>query len=160
LPLKELVLRADLAVLGTCEETSSSWGPEGKKIFTYTNIAVERCLKGNECADRLTVRQLGGRVDDITMTVVGSPTFHRGERVILFLRRSSDSHYLMLGLSQGKFRVTLNPSTGKSYVQNSRGDLTLIDKGDGSSFVDNELVVDQMELETFIAKLESYLPSR
>ncbi len=54
--------------------------------------------KGDAPVDRhLTLRQPGGTVGDIEMTVRGMPVFVAGERSLLFLRRAQ-----VVGMAQGK----------------------------------------------------------
>jgi len=156
--LEDLARQADIILLGKCERIYSEWGPERKDIFTYIAIIPEQCLKGKECPPQVIIRQLGGRVDNIALTVPGTPRFHLDERVLVFLQMTSASQYIVIGLSQGKYGVVTDAKDGKSYVTRDLNNLSLVKKRDEDFYIkkansENEKVV----LETFIEEIRSYL---
>lgn len=156
LTLEELVKQADLVVLGSCQETISAWDAEKKRIFTHIRVAIERCLKPCNCPSRITIRQLGGTVDDFSTKIAGAPEFQKGERVILFLKTSPTTFYQVLGMSQGKFSMIRK---GASYyvMRNLRG-LTLVKKGGGGFQLDyQDGLKGEINLHRFISRVESYL---
>jgi len=158
LALEDLVRQADLIVLGSCEEKISSWDTKGKTILTNITIASERCFQASDCPPLIKVRQEGGTVDNVTLTVVGAPQFHKNERVILFLEETSSDDYRVIGLSQGKFTVIHRPRDGKYYVQRDLSTLKFLKKEDNETFAEKPTELrKEAELESFINKIKSYL---
>jgi len=158
LSFEELIRQADLIVLGRCEDTLSAWDTERKKIFTYITIVPERCLKGSECPLRIYIRQLGGVVDNLAMTITGSPSFSPNERVVLFLRRSNTPYYQVLGMSQGKFSVIQRAPVEKPYVKRDLKHLTFLKKRNGEFHLKDQNGPEQeIDLETFIKEIESLI---
>ena len=137
LSMDELIHQADLIVLGTCEQVTSSWDREKKNIYTFVTVIPQRCLKSSECPPVIRIRQLGGVVDNLAMTIVGSPVFSPKEKVVVFLIRSGDSYYQVLGLAQGKFSVLKRQNGEGQYVKRDLKDLTFINKEDTESPIEN-----------------------
>jgi hypothetical protein len=159
LTLGELVQQADLIVLGRCEGTSSEWGAKGKSIVTNVTIAAERCFKVSDCPPLIRIRQEGGTVDGLTMTVNGEPQFRAQERVLLFLERTSSSFYRVVGMSQGKFSVIQRGPEGKSYVKRDLGGLTLMKRSDKviPKLQQEPKAEREIELDHFIEEIKSHL---
>jgi hypothetical protein len=158
LTLEDLTRQADIIVLGKCESIYSEWGPERKDIFTYVTITPEQCLKGNECPQKLLIRQLGGRVDNIGLNVPGTPQFHLNEKVLVFLQMTSSSYYHLIGLSQGKYDVSINLKDGRSYVKRDLSNITLVKKRDEHFYTEKAKAENEpVTLESFIEEIKSYL---
>jgi hypothetical protein len=85
---------------------------------TYTDIELRvlTSIKSPDNARTFRFRQLGGSVNDTTLTVPGMPRFHEGEEVFLFLSRAQGDVSLVTGLSQGKFTVITDPTTGRKTL--------------------------------------------
>ena len=156
--LEDLTRQADIVVLGKCETIYSEWGPERKDIFTYISILPDQCIKGKECTSQLLIRQLGGRVGNIGLTVPGTPTFHPDEIVVVFLQMTSSSYYSVIGLSQGKFSVFVNAKDGKSYVKRDLSNIELLRKRDEHFYIEKaNAESEQVTLKHFIEKIKPYL---
>jgi hypothetical protein len=98
LDLRELTAAAEQIVVADVLRTASDWDAAHRTIHTTIDIMVRDSWKGPPPANgRITLRQLGGRVGDIEMSVHGMATFAAGERVLLFLERSR-----VVGMAQGK----------------------------------------------------------
>jgi hypothetical protein len=98
LDLAELTADADQVVVGDVLSVQAAWDAAHRNIHTTVEIGVRENWKGSPPAGgRITIRQLGGTVGEIEMTVYGMPAFSVGERALLFLRRSQ-----VVGMSQGK----------------------------------------------------------
>lgn len=161
LTLEELVQRADLIVIGRCEEKRSDWGVGGEKIYTYVKLAPEQCLKGNPCPSVVEIRQLGGSVGDIALSVPGTPRFHKNERVILFLSRSTAFFYQVIGLSQGKFSIFRKEGNSILFAKRDLNSVEFLKKSDNQFYIEksNERQKEWI-LENFIQEIESYLGSK
>ena len=158
LTLEDLIEQADLIVIGEYQGKTSAWDVERKRIFTYITIDPKRCLKGNECPPHLQIRQMGGVVDDIAMTVAGTSSFYPNEQVLLFLQKRSAHYYQILGLSQGKFTILHRGKEDAAYVQRDLRSLTLLRKSGQRFFLEAPSEPDNtIDLGTFIKKIESHL---
>ena len=122
--LEQLVEESDSIVQGVVEAVYSQWDNERNLIFTYTSIRVDDPFKG-ERTRSILIRQMGGRVGSLNMTVAGIPDFETGSNVIVFLQGSSDGTFHVTGMNQGHYIIVenfaisnisgvdlLNPKTG------------------------------------------------
>ncbi len=96
--LAELTAAAEQIVVGEVLSTRSAWDAAHLNIYTTIDIRVQESWKGAPPNDGiLTIRQLGGSVGEIEMTVYGMARFTAGERSLLFLHGAR-----VVGMSQGK----------------------------------------------------------
>ena len=73
--------------------------------FTYVDLAVEQVLAGSAEAD-ITLEQTGGQLDDASIFASGDGGPYRaGERVVLFLKRQTDTGLFYLAHPKGRFQV-------------------------------------------------------
>ena len=108
LDLEDLNEKSSVILEGTVLDIESLW--EGRMIFTDVHVGVDRCFKGACEVEVLTVRVLGGAVDDLEMRVQGVSQYRLGEQVLLFLnplKRSERLH--TIGMFQGKFQIQETP---------------------------------------------------
>jgi len=103
--VEELTRRASDVVEATAINSWSAWNPQHTLIYTYTQMQVTQSLKGN--SQTFTIKQIGGKVGDVTQKVAGVRHFQSGEQAMLFLRRSDagDRTHVIVGLIQGNFRI-------------------------------------------------------
>jgi len=127
LSLDQMVAMASNILVGRVVSQESYW--EGGIIATYVELEVSETYKGSFVeGQHVTIYQHGGAVGDLTMIVPGEPTFRTGEDVLLFLEdRGTDSQPLVLGMSQGKFEVTVDPGTGLRMVGRNLEGLELLE---------------------------------
>ena len=161
LTLRDLTLKANLIVYGTCKETISVLDKKEKRIFTYISIVPDRCFEGEECPSLIKIKQLGGVVGNLVMRIPGTPNFSPNEKVILFLSEAGRGYYQVLGMSQGKFSVIGLANGTNPYVKRDLTYLTFLEK-DGQSSQLHELseLEQDMALATLIERIESYLGTR
>ena len=107
LDLKQLVQRADLIVQGQVQSVYSQWDEERRMVFTYISIHVDEPLKG-ERRRSVLIRQVGGTVGTLQMSVAGVPQFKEGETTIVFLKSQADSTFQVVGMSQGVYEIIDN----------------------------------------------------
>ena len=89
------------------ESVSSEWDYDKKLIFTYASIRVDDPLKG-ERRRALVIRQMGGQVGALTLTVPGMPEFNGGMGIIVFLKDAGNGMFHVVGLNQGRYVVEEN----------------------------------------------------
>jgi len=105
--LETLVRESDSIIQGVVESVSSEWNNDKKLIFTYASIRVDDPLKG-ERRRALLIRQMGGQVGALTLTVPGMPEFNEGMGVIVFLKNAGNGTFHVVGLNQGHYVVEEN----------------------------------------------------
>jgi hypothetical protein len=126
LDLESLVANSDQIVEAEVVEVNSR--VEHGKVYTYTELRVEDGLKGAGKGETITVKQIGGRTDELTTMVPGIPHFQKDERVVVFLEKpKADASPVVTGMSQGKFSVARGPDNVTPYVVPYLGNLALIE---------------------------------
>lgn len=122
--LAELTTSADQIVVGDVVSTECAWDSGHHNIYSTIEISVQESWKGAVPNDgRVKIRQLGGTVGEIEMTVHGMARFTRGERALLFLRQAH-----VVGMGQGKRHVQWDPDN-KRWLADSREGLDVIQAG-------------------------------
>jgi matrixin len=119
LALDEMGRAATLVAQGTVISTQSV--RVGGRVYTDTRLAVSECWKG-VCDQVLVIRQLGGEVDGVGLSVEGlAPLPARGE-VVLFLRARRDGALAPVGMAQGAFTVERDAGRkARAAVRDVRG---------------------------------------
>jgi hypothetical protein len=109
-------------------QTWSEWDAQHTRIYTYSQLAVTRSLKGSQ-GSTVLVKQPGGTKDGITEVVFGVRHFRPGEDSVLFLEPSRDNDGAMrvVGLMQGNFLVF--KSNGELKVSNGIPNVTTVTTG-------------------------------
>jgi molybdopterin-binding protein len=128
LNIEEKTKKASLIVTGTVKSTQSQWEKvnEGRRIFTYVYIEVEKYIKGSG-GKQIEIKVPGGKVGEITERASDTPQFTVGERVILFLK---SDFFRVVGWHQGKYTVKDNKVVGLGVEVNEFIDMIqrIIDK--------------------------------
>jgi len=106
-----------LVVQGKVTGVRSYWNDSNTKIFTETQVAVDRSFKGG-AGGTVSVVQLGGVVGHVQMKVEGALAWNPGEEVLLFLEPFPGGRYMVYGLSQGRYDIERD-ERGRPFV--SRG---------------------------------------
>lgn len=105
LSLEQMVRGSQRIVLGRRVSQETYWNKTRTRIFTATRFAVTEDLKG-ESRGTTTVVTVGGTMDGLTLVVSGTPRFREREEVLLFLETGKSGNWILMGLSQGVFRIT------------------------------------------------------
>src|SRR5207245_7679604 len=97
------------------------------RIWTEVTLGVERALKGKIGAD-ITVRELGGQIDDRLTKVFGAPEYVVGENVLAFLIPTPRGDYQTVDLYVGKFRQARTMSSMRLWHRDDiAADAALLD---------------------------------
>jgi hypothetical protein len=104
LSLEQMVRGSHRIMLGRRVSQETYWNKNRTRIYTATRFAVTEDLKG-ESRGTATVVTVGGTVDGMTLMVPGTPQFREHEEVLLFLEAGKGSYWILMGLSQGMFRI-------------------------------------------------------
>ena len=131
--LAELTTSADQIVIGDVVSTESAWDSGHRNIYSTIEISVQESWKGSVPNDgRIRIRQLGGAVGDIEMTVHGMARFTRGERALVFLRQAQ-----VVGMGQGKRHVQWDPGNKQWLADVTEGVEVVSAGGKASPRVDD-----------------------
>ncbi len=108
LDVDDLVALSAAVVRGEVVQTDTHW--DDGRIVTDATIAVDECYAGT-CPELVSVRTLGGELDDWVMEVSGTPHLEPGLGLVLFLSDSDAEQAPMTvtSLAQGCFFVTGAP---------------------------------------------------
>jgi hypothetical protein len=134
--LRELVLEADLVVVGTVVSSESHYD-DLDRIVTDATIRVEDTLHGAR-RETIVLRQLGGVVGDIGLAIAGEGSYPVGARTLLFLRALTPTDlpegsvvFRPLGMSQGV--MPMIEAGGVEVVMPGGADVSIVTRrADGS----------------------------
>jgi hypothetical protein len=110
---REMVNLSSTIVHGHVTDVHAEWIDGRRSLETFVTIDADEYYKGNAGAT-VTIRVPGGQMGRFRTIFVGAPEFHQGDEVVLFLR-SYNGRTLIVGLSQGAFRVTAD-AAGRRMV--------------------------------------------
>ena len=113
----ELVAGSTQVVRVKVSKVSSRWDatPYGPVIRTYVECEMLRTLKG-PAETTITLRFLGGKVGDESMTVVDMPTLEEGRSYILFVAENGLAMCPLVGVTHGAYPLVLDETTQVQYV--------------------------------------------
>ena len=106
-----LVSNADTIFVAEVMTVRAAWEstPQGRAIVTQVTFKVEDVWKG--AAGGVTQLEfLGGTIGATTMEVVGMPTFHEGQRSVLFVSSDARAASPLVGFWHGRMRVERDPA--------------------------------------------------
>ncbi|MBN2384983.1 hypothetical protein JXQ70_19080 [bacterium] len=123
LPVEELISEADRVVHGRVGSVESRWSESRQAIYTEVVLEVIEFFKGEPQGGNVHFTFLGGECDGIRLYYEYQPTFVRDEEVLVFLRDRAGTPALLMGLSQGVWRVTTSPAgpLDPVFVRSVRG---------------------------------------
>jgi len=111
--LDGLVEESNAACVVTPALAKSVW--ENGRIYTYTQVRVERTLAGTVSGAEVWVQTMGGTVGEIGQLVDGEAVLIPGKTSLLFLKAapttSSFGGYVVTARGQGQFPVVTDATT-------------------------------------------------
>jgi hypothetical protein len=153
--LQDLTKKSDAIVMAKVDDSYAVREANGE-IYTYVTLRVTDAVKGMKGATSVTVRQIGGRVDNIESIVPGMPSFRRDEEVVLFLTaRDAAGYPWVMGLQQGKYTV-ITDGKGDKTVRNELGD-GLIRMAPDGKIDEGPSVSPEMSLGSFLDRIKTDL---
>jgi hypothetical protein len=113
----ELVKSADFVARGVVTDVHCITvdTPNGQAIKTLVTLRVERALKGTP-GDQVTLAFLGGKVGRRTLRILGMPTFHPGDREIVFVSHNGRVICPLVAAGYGRYHVRHDAATNQDYV--------------------------------------------
>lgn len=89
---------ADYIVEGTVESVESKWNDGKTSIFTYTDLAIGKYVKGSSfMTSKIRIITPGGTVEGITQTVEDQPIFHQGKKVRIYFQKVNEEFTIVCG---------------------------------------------------------------
>ena len=100
--LDELVQNAERIVIGRVVASETRWNAERTMVFTFHRVRVRQTLKG-QASEELTVRVLGGQLDDedLRVEVSHQPQLAVGDEGVLFYDADPGLWTQVVGSQQG-----------------------------------------------------------
>ncbi|MEY4723797.1 MAG: hypothetical protein RLZZ324_1310 [Candidatus Parcubacteria bacterium] len=118
--LSEIVSQSDGIIIGTVQATeaireASVWRKNKQDILTNASIRVEKYLFNPKhlTSSEVTVQVIGGTIGTETFQAEDSPTFEKGQHVIVVIKQQGPELYSVYGWAQGKFTVNADGTVGR-----------------------------------------------
>ncbi len=90
--------KADYIIEGTVEKVESRWNEDKTNIFTYTDLQIEKFVKGKPFAEnKLKIVTPGGTVGEISQWVEDQPIFHEGKGVRIYFEEVNGEFFIVCG---------------------------------------------------------------
>ena len=110
LTIEDLTDSTSVVVKGRVQSVDSGWDLPAETIYTYVALEVDEVLRGQVPHDQIVIKQLGGVVGDVGLSVSGQPGFTPGEEVLVFLHvRPRDNTLQTANFWQGKWSIERRP---------------------------------------------------
>jgi hypothetical protein len=156
LTVEDMAADCDAIVIGRVTRTGVQLLGEpqvqGLHPWMVTDIAVEQWLKGPG-GSAVTVHERGGVHQGGGQWIAGTPTYRRGDRVLVFLRLDVYGRWRTYGMAQGKWLVHAGvPGTPTTAVRDT-SDLSLVHWGGGQMHINHGTVERPVELRDLIERI-------
>jgi hypothetical protein len=93
-----IIETSDYIIEGTVEKVESRWNEDRTSIFTYSDVAIEKYVKGTPLdANRIQMVTPGGTVGDVTQAMEDQPILHEGTQVTLYLQEINGEYTIVCG---------------------------------------------------------------
>ncbi len=116
IPDQAFIEYANAIIIGKVEEIQSYQEESSQAIYTLVTLSLDEVLKGVVSTKTLVLKQGGGIAGNRRSVIYGSPTFTKGEKVLVFLSKNADGTPRVAHLALGKFSVALDPQTGQEML--------------------------------------------
>ncbi len=145
--MNDLILQSTAIVRARI--TGSRTASTGKDIYTYYQLQVSETLKkGAAVPAEFAVP--GGVYGNLRQIGIGSPEFTQGQEYVLFLWTSRSGMTQVIGLSQGSFRLSQDPS-GVTVLNRPAIADQMLDKA-GKQVTDSAITMKWTDLRDMIVK--------
>lgn len=119
-PFADLVQRAEIIAVGTVVEVREQWDEAQQAPLTAVTFSDLTPLKGHPQGGALTLYFLGGPTPHGTyLSIPGMPRFAVGEKNVVFSAGNQRDFCPLVGLWQGRLRVTFDPRRGVETVSDN-----------------------------------------
>lgn len=116
----DLVRRAEIIAVGTVIDVREEWDAQQQLPLTAVTFADLTTLKGSPRNGTLTLYFLGGPTPQgAYLSIPGMPRFAVGEKNVVFSAGNRRDFCPLVGLWQGRLRVTLDPQRGVETIRDN-----------------------------------------
>lgn len=132
----DMVVESRAIVTGKVVSLSTAVDPKTELVYTYVRVALNTVLKGQIANSEIVLKELGGETPDHGTLIFGSPRFEVGREVFLYLSTWPDGSLRVHQGFLGKFDITRDASTGRSFVERRLEDHNIVmtvDSGNGTN---------------------------
>jgi len=148
----DIAKNSEYIVVAQCTSSESKWNEQKTFIFTYTTFSINEYIKGNDLGDVVTLRILGGQVDDKKLTGPDIPDFTEGKEFILFLgAKNKFGYHNLKSMRSGVLRIQIDETTGNKIVSTKTTGIEMYDKNTNKAL--KTQTQDKVSLENFIFSL-------
>ena len=145
---EQLIAKSPLIIEGSVVHSAPV--ARGNEIWTETTVAVAHVIKGS-AGDTVTIREIGGLLDNRITKIFGAPVYSDGEHVLLFLTPTPRGDYQTVDLYVGKFTEETTLGGERLWARHDdAGDVTLLDR-DFNPIAPSHMQRDAINFETWIA---------
>ena len=145
----QLISKAPLIIEGTVLRSTAV--DRGNAIWTETSVSITRVIKGDAAAT-ITIREIGGELDNRFTKIFGAPEYRDGEHVLLFLTPTPRGDYQTVDLYVGKFAEETTLGGERLWARHDdASDVTLLDR-DFNPLAPNHIQRDAINFEQYIGE--------
>jgi len=124
---------------------------KGNIPFQYITIEIEQLYKNSPDRalaelDRIVIRQMGGTINGMTLSMDSLPKFVEGSQVLVSLKQDSNGYYYVVGNSQGLYKVV-----NEKLIKDTQGEGTMFVRHGATGEIHfepgqiKEVTIDQMK---------------
>ena len=117
LSIETLTLKADLVLQGVITSKSVQRDTRGR-IYTKISLNIAEVWKGTPPPADFVIVQSGGVLGDEASVVSGQEQFELGEEIAAFLVMNQRGEGVVIGISQGKFKLWNDTTSGEKRASN------------------------------------------
>ena len=140
LTVEDMAADCDAIVIGRVERSGVQLlgepNVQGLHPWMLTNLTVEQWLKGPGGAS-VTIHERGGVWQGGGQWIAGTPTYRRGDRVLVFLRLDVYGRWRTYGMAQGKWLVHAGVPGTPTTATRDLSDLSLVHWGGGQMHINH-----------------------
>ncbi|MEK6320347.1 MAG: matrixin family metalloprotease [Acidobacteriota bacterium] len=123
---EEMVVESRAIVTGKVTGLSTGVDANTDLVYTYVQLEVTAVLKGEIAEREIVLKELGGETPEHGTRIYGMPGFERGQEVLLYLDTWPSGALRVHQGFLGKFNITRDWSTGRTYVERQMGDANVV----------------------------------
>jgi Matrixin/Putative Ig domain len=123
-------------------------------VYTYIRLNVDEVLKGEVTTSEIVLKELGGETAEYGTLIFGSPKFKPGDEVLLYLDTWPDGSLRVHQGFLGKFDVTMDFATGRSFVERHLDDQNIV------VAIDSAKGTNRSELDAYTAMIGRLVESK
>jgi hypothetical protein len=113
--LEQLTQASSAIVQARVVSQASGWNAAHTQIVTITTLAVSQTLKGR-ASSTVQIRQLGGTVANLHVSIPGDVVFRPQGEYLLFLEPADGLNYRVVGMSQGAYPIYRDAASHEERV--------------------------------------------